>query len=89
MFLTRRDVPRAEQNRKQDERDAEAQRQHLRRRFLGEDADGFGDREDLQGDVGKGPRQHEKGHQHACGLTAITKGDQIGKRGQLIVADDF
>ncbi len=89
MFLARRDVPRAEQNRKQNERDAETQRQHLRRRFLGEYADGFGDREDLQGDVGKGTRQHEQRHQHAGGLAAITKGDQIGERGQLIVADNF
>ena len=58
----------------------------LRRGFVGQHPHGLGDRADLQGDVGQGAEQHEQRDQYARQLTAITKGEQIGQRSQLIFA---
>ncbi len=86
MFLSWGCVTGAEQDGKQNQRDTETQCQHLWRRLLGQYPHRLSDGADLQGDVGQGAHQHEKGYQDTGKLAAVAEGEDICQGGELIVA---
>jgi hypothetical protein len=89
VFLPRRNVPRAEENREQRNQCAEAQGHAMLHRLAGEDADGVGHRLNLQRQQRQHADQHEDRGQCAGPGAAEAEGEQIGQRRQLIRAGDF
>ena len=79
MFFPCGDVAGAEQDGEQGDGEAEAQGDRAGGGFLGEYLNGFGDRADLQGDVGQDPGEHEQGDQYPGQLALVAKGEQIGQ----------
>ena len=86
VLFPRGDVPRAEQDGKQNDQDAEAQRDGALSGLGGQNLHRVGHRLYLQCEQRQYADQHEQGGQGAGPGAAKTKGKQIGQRRQLIGA---
>ncbi len=88
VLLPRGDVAGTEEDGEQHDHQAVAQRHALLQRLEGQDADGVGDRLDLQGQQRQHADQHDDGGQRAAPGAAEAEGHQVGQRRQLIGTSD-